>query len=222
MEDQVKRIDRLINEYNDKSYTHIYIHLWGQLHLFFSNYTNTSLFVKKSNMVNRIHLFDFLSLPIECLRLIIQHSDGNINHQDESGDTLLHKLAQGYRLDETIEKIDLFVEYGARVDIINNKGKTPLMEFIHQFEISNYNDKNTRIIRTMVWSFEPAKEENKEVMQQKIIDHMTNLSRKQQLLFNLMFEWFDQYNMPIYDHVEDDEFTLHDDYHPDPFSQDKE
>lgn len=37
-----------------------------------------------------------------------------------------------------------------------------------------------------------------------------------------MLEWFDQYNMPIYDYFEDDEFTLHDDYHPDPFSQDKE
>lgn len=178
MEDEIERIDKLINQYKDKCNEYIYIHIWGQLHRFFSDYNNTLTFVKKNKMIDHFNLIDFLSLPIECLRLIIHHSDRDINLQNRLGNTLLHGLARIYQLDTIIEKIDLFVEYGARVDIINNKCNTPLMEFIHQFEISNYNDKNTRMTRTTTWwSFEPAKEENKEEIQQKIIDHMTNLSK---------------------------------------------
>lgn len=73
--------------------------------------------------------------PLEIVKRLIG-ADVDMNHQDESGNTALHRICQSIRhLEMRLEILDTILAGGADLNIKNKKGHTPLIEAVQRGEL---------------------------------------------------------------------------------------
>lgn len=215
-EQKIKEIDRLLNHLDhDVDDTSSYLDLSGLCN-------DRSILLGYLNSSTKRNIFRILrsgALELGSYEIVLQHIKDHINDQDNNGNTLLHTIINDYYFPRVIEYIDLLIKYGSRVDIRNHSLNQPVHHYMLIWKqkddfYKRYPDLKTKYKFII---------DNDYMIKNQIITRLHNVMKKQQLLFDTMLRWFEQYIMAcVFGLVKEDEFTLHDDYHPDSFSQDKE